>query len=304
MYGAISLNPDNPVNGPTLCRVGRCSTSLFTKNEMRVSVKELEPAWSLPGRAILLGLPLTLFATALLGHWLVGIPWAESFLLGAALSPTSTCVCSRAVGREDVPARLRQLLNVESGFENDGLAMPVVVTMLAVVGKERVKFSANNYRDCGRRDDRSRRAVDGHWPANEHAFSQHTQSTNHFQCFRNRAFGLYNFNDRASQLFFGTICHRVRWRPLVLRRVTLFIDWEPFIRAFEACCIASFRCSHLTSIPHCNSSLGIHFRRSSFGYRASGGTNAFVGTKCVVGLSALFRRGSGQRDLHPLYSAS
>jgi hypothetical protein len=39
------------------------------------------------------------------------------------------------VGREEVPARLRQLLNVESGL-NDGLALPIVVAMLAVIGSE------------------------------------------------------------------------------------------------------------------------------------------------------------------------
>ena len=39
------------------------------------------------------------------------------------------------MGREEVPARLRQLLNVESGL-NDGLALPIVVAMLAVIGPE------------------------------------------------------------------------------------------------------------------------------------------------------------------------
>ena len=121
VFGAISLNPDNPV----IARLAELALfSILFTDGMRVGVKELASAWRLPGRAILLGLPLTLFATALLGHWLVGIPWAESFLLGAALSPTDPVFAAAIVGREDVPARLRQLLNVESGL-NDGLRCPL-----------------------------------------------------------------------------------------------------------------------------------------------------------------------------------
>jgi sodium/hydrogen antiporter len=39
------------------------------------------------------------------------------------------------IGREEVPQRLRRLLNVESGL-NDGLALPVVIAMLVVMGTE------------------------------------------------------------------------------------------------------------------------------------------------------------------------
>ena len=113
---------------------------LFTDG-MRVGVKDLASAWRLPGRALLLGLPLTLAGTALLAHWVAGLPWAESFLLGAVLSPTDPVFAAAIVGREEVPARLRQLLNVESGL-NDGLALPVVLAMLAVAGKAEVHLGA------------------------------------------------------------------------------------------------------------------------------------------------------------------
>jgi len=45
------------------------------------------------------------------------------------------------VGREEVPGRLRHLLNVESGL-NDGLALPVVLVLLAVVGGTQVEHAA------------------------------------------------------------------------------------------------------------------------------------------------------------------
>jgi NhaP-type Na+/H+ or K+/H+ antiporter len=67
-----------------------------------------------------------------LAHLIVGIPWANAFLLAAALSPTDPVFAATLVGRAEVPYRLRHLLNVESGL-NDGLALPVVVVLLSVV---------------------------------------------------------------------------------------------------------------------------------------------------------------------------
>ncbi len=55
--------------------------------------------------------------------------------MGAVLSPTDPVFAAAIVGREEVPIRLRRLLNVESGL-NDGLALPIVVAMLAVVDSE------------------------------------------------------------------------------------------------------------------------------------------------------------------------
>lgn len=45
---------------------------------------------------------------------------------------------SALVGCEEVPLRLRRLLNVESSL-NDGLALPAVVILLAVAGREKVE---------------------------------------------------------------------------------------------------------------------------------------------------------------------
>jgi NhaP-type Na+/H+ or K+/H+ antiporter len=100
---------------------------------MRVGVEDLRRAWRLPGRALALGLPLTLLVTAALAHWVAGLPWLESFLLGAVLAPTDPVFAAALVGRGEVPPRLRQLLNVESGV-NDGLALPVVLVLLAAAG--------------------------------------------------------------------------------------------------------------------------------------------------------------------------
>lgn len=105
---------------------------LFTDG-MRVGLRDLRAAWRLPGRALVLGLPLTLVVTAALAHYVAGLPWLEAFLLGAVLSPTDPVFASAIVGRKEVPGRLRHLLNVESGI-NDGLALPIVLVLLAVAG--------------------------------------------------------------------------------------------------------------------------------------------------------------------------
>lgn len=126
--GLIQITPENAVVA-TLAELALFS--ILFMDGMRVGVNELVSAWRLPGRALLFGLPLTLVGTALLAHFVAGLSWAESFLLGAILSPTDPVFAAAIVGRKEVPARLRQLLNVESGL-NDGLALPVVVAMLAV----------------------------------------------------------------------------------------------------------------------------------------------------------------------------
>jgi sodium/hydrogen antiporter len=105
---------------------------LFTDG-MRLTAGSLRQAWRLPGRALLIGLPATLVAVALLAHGIVGVRWPDAWLLGAALSPTDPVFAAAIIGEERVPQRLRELLNVESGL-NDGLALPIVVGLLAVYG--------------------------------------------------------------------------------------------------------------------------------------------------------------------------
>lgn len=101
---------------------------LFTDG-MRIGVRELREAWHLPGRALLLGLPLTLLALAVLAHFVAGLGWLDALLLGAVLTPTDPVFASALVEQEGVPKPLRRLLNVESGV-NDGLALPIVILLI------------------------------------------------------------------------------------------------------------------------------------------------------------------------------
>jgi NhaP-type Na+/H+ or K+/H+ antiporter len=105
---------------------------LFTDG-MHVSFGTLRKRWRYPARALGLGMPLAFAGIALLAHCLVGLDWVTSFLVGAVLSPTDPVFASAIVQRDEVPARLRQLLNVESGV-NDGLALPFVLILIAAAG--------------------------------------------------------------------------------------------------------------------------------------------------------------------------
>ncbi|QNE20661.1 sodium:proton antiporter [Kribbella qitaiheensis] len=126
--GILDLQPDSPVVS-TLAELALFAV-LFTDG-MRVGWADLRSAWRLPGRALGWGLPLTLVITALAAHYIAGLDWPAALLIGAILAPTDPVFASALVGNQKVPARLRHLLNVESGV-NDGLALPFVMVFLAV----------------------------------------------------------------------------------------------------------------------------------------------------------------------------
>jgi NhaP-type Na+/H+ or K+/H+ antiporter len=71
---------------------------LFTDG-MRVGWPELRSAWRLPGRALGWGLPLTLAIAAAGAHYLLGLGWIESLLIGAILAPTDPVSARSSTGR-------------------------------------------------------------------------------------------------------------------------------------------------------------------------------------------------------------
>jgi NhaP-type Na+/H+ or K+/H+ antiporter len=97
----------------------------------RVGLRDLRADTGLCLRLLGIGLPLTiglgiLLALALfsgLGIWL-------ALLVGAALAPTDAALGAGVMVNPAVPARIRQLLNIESGL-NDGIVTPVVLVAIA-----------------------------------------------------------------------------------------------------------------------------------------------------------------------------
>ncbi|WAU81442.1 cation:proton antiporter [Streptomyces sp. Qhu-G9] len=128
--GLIHITPDSEIVAITADLA--LFAVLFTDG-MHVSLPKLRANWKNPARALGLGMPLAFVFMALITHFLVGLDWTTSFLVGAVLAPTDPVFASAIVGRREVPAKLRQLLNIESGI-NDGLALPIVLILIAAAG--------------------------------------------------------------------------------------------------------------------------------------------------------------------------
>ena len=103
---------------------------LFTDGMRTGGVRGIVSSWHLPGRALLMGMPLTIAGIALLAHYSVVSAWIPAFLIASVLSPTDPVFVSAIFGFEGISDRVKRLLNVESGL-NDGLALPIVLLLLS-----------------------------------------------------------------------------------------------------------------------------------------------------------------------------
>jgi sodium/hydrogen antiporter len=90
-------------------------------------------------------MPLMALVSAALAWSILGVGLGVALVLGASLSPTDPVLASSIVTGEPaertLPARLRENLSLESGF-NDGLAMPFVLLAVAVAGGMTLSTSA------------------------------------------------------------------------------------------------------------------------------------------------------------------
>jgi NhaP-type Na+/H+ or K+/H+ antiporter len=97
----------------------------------RVNVRALRADVGLPVRLLGIGLPLTIAAgTASAAALFGGIDLWGAALIGAIVAPTDAALGASIMQDERVPARVRRVLNVESGL-NDGIATPFVNLFLA-----------------------------------------------------------------------------------------------------------------------------------------------------------------------------
>lgn len=130
--GTVDFAPDEEV--VVLVVESTLFIVLFT-DAMHIGVNDLRDAWGLPGRALLVGMPLVFGITVALGGLLLEATWVQVMLIAAVLAPTDPVLVGAITSREPVPSRLRYMLTVESGV-NDGLALPVVLLLIAVLSRE------------------------------------------------------------------------------------------------------------------------------------------------------------------------
>jgi NhaP-type Na+/H+ or K+/H+ antiporter len=92
-----------------------------------VQFSQLKQSWGLPARMLVIGLPLSI-ALGTLVTWLVspegGV--AMALLTAAVLTPTDAALGQSVVTSANVPEKLSETINVESGL-NDGLVLPFVL---------------------------------------------------------------------------------------------------------------------------------------------------------------------------------
>ena len=97
----------------------------------RVSLSWLRNRAQIPGRLLVLGLPLTMALGIGIAWWLFpsSDPWIAA-IIGAALAPTDAALGSSVMTDKRVPQFVRRVLNVESGL-NDGIVTPFVLFFIA-----------------------------------------------------------------------------------------------------------------------------------------------------------------------------
>ena len=92
-----------------------------------VDLRMLKEDHQLPTRLLVLGMPLTIVATAAVAMVVFGeLQIWEAALLAVLLAPTDAALGQAVVTSPEVPSRVRTALSVESGL-NDGIALPLVL---------------------------------------------------------------------------------------------------------------------------------------------------------------------------------
>lgn len=104
----------------------------------RIRLTLLATDYKVPLRLLGIGLPLTILLGTVVARWIFPeFSWWEAALLSAILAPTDAALGQAVVSSPQVPEKVRQSLNVESGL-NDGIVLPLVILFasLAAMGSE------------------------------------------------------------------------------------------------------------------------------------------------------------------------
>jgi len=98
-----------------------------------INLKQLIQDRAVPGRLLLVGLPLSMVFGTLAAYLLFpGVDIWLLVLMALILSPTDAALGQAVVKSEKVPERVRRWISVESGL-NDGIALPPIFACIAVL---------------------------------------------------------------------------------------------------------------------------------------------------------------------------
>lgn len=112
---------------------------LLFSDAARIDPGGLRSVVAIPARLLGVGLPLTVgLGTLVTAALLTDLSWAEAFLVAAILTPTDAALGQAVVESPQVPERVRESLEVESGL-NDGLVVPLVAVGISLVADDEVE---------------------------------------------------------------------------------------------------------------------------------------------------------------------
>ena len=111
----------------------------------RIDIGSVRRDHNLPSRMLIVGLPLTILAGAIVASYLFpAFSLWEAALLAALLAPTDAALGQSVISDRAVPVRVRQAINIESGL-NDGIALPVVFLIAALAGTAHLAMPASEW---------------------------------------------------------------------------------------------------------------------------------------------------------------
>lgn len=132
LFGATHLISSS-LNFDALLLIGSIALALvlFT-DASRINISLFRQNIALPGRLLVIGLPLTIAAGAVIAMLLfTSLSIWQAAVVGAVLAPTDAGLGQAIVTSKRVPVRIREALNVESGL-NDGGSVPFLIVFLAL----------------------------------------------------------------------------------------------------------------------------------------------------------------------------
>ena len=124
---------DFEVKNKTIKTIGEITLAVVIFSEAsRISLRQARKESDLPGRLLIIGMPLTIIAGTLIAVLMFSdfSIW-EAAILAAILAPTDASLGAAVVNSPKVPLRIRHALTVEGGL-NDGLSIPFLMLFIAL----------------------------------------------------------------------------------------------------------------------------------------------------------------------------
>ncbi|MGB3512231.1 MAG: sodium:proton antiporter [Microcoleaceae cyanobacterium] len=128
--GLINLNIENEI--VKIVMEFTLVLILFT-DASRIKLKQLHREQDLPTHLLAIGLPLNIIFGSICAMILFGgkLTFWEAAVLGTILAPTDPDLAIPVVNSPQLPVRIRQTINVESGL-NDGICFPILLIFLSL----------------------------------------------------------------------------------------------------------------------------------------------------------------------------